>query len=35
LRGKVDSWEAYNDAGRAAWSAPGVSTVENDLVLTN
>ena len=33
LRGKVHSWEEHDDAGSAAWSAGGVSAVENDLVV--
>lgn len=31
LRGRVHSWSARADAERAAWSAPGVSTVEDEL----
>ena len=31
LHGKVHSLKEFDDAGRAAWSAPGVTTVENDL----
>ena len=31
LHGKVQSWEEHDDAGLAAWSAPGVTAVENDI----
>ncbi len=34
LRGDVDSWEERDDAGIAAWCAPGVSAVENDLMIS-
>jgi osmotically-inducible protein OsmY len=33
LRGKVHSWAELNAAQLAAWSAPGVSSVANDLVV--
>ncbi len=31
LEGKVDTWADVNTVSRAAWSAPGVSSVENHL----
>ncbi len=31
LHGKVQSWEEHAAAGVAAWSAPGVTAVENDI----
>jgi len=34
LRGTVHSWQEHDDAGYAAWSTPGVTDVENDLVVT-
>lgn len=34
LRGRVHSWSARADAERAAWSAPGVSTVEDELLVS-
>jgi osmotically-inducible protein OsmY len=33
LTGKVDSWYQKTEAGRIAWKAPGVWSVENDLVV--
>lgn len=33
LRGKVHSWSARTDAERAAWSAPGVSAVEDEITV--
>lgn len=33
LRGSVHSWEAKEQAEQAAWSAPGVSRVENHVIV--
>lgn len=33
LRGTVRSWCEYQDAARAAAEAPGVASVDNELVL--
>lgn len=33
LTGIVDSWYQKNEAGRIAWNAPGVRTVDNELVI--
>ena len=33
LTGTVDSWYQKDTAGRIAWNAPGVFTVENNLVV--
>lgn len=33
LRGRVHSWAEIDAARRAAWSVPGVTEVENDLVV--
>lgn len=34
LRGKVDSWGEHSAASKAAWAAPGVNLVINDLVVS-
>jgi osmotically-inducible protein OsmY len=33
LRGKVHSWNERQEAERAAWAAPGVAAVEDDLTI--
>jgi len=33
LKGKVSSWAEHDEVERAAWSAPGVRAVEDDLVI--
>ncbi|MEX2154436.1 MAG: BON domain-containing protein [Gemmatimonadaceae bacterium] len=33
LRGRVHSWSARSDAERAAWSAPGVTAVKDELAV--
>jgi osmotically-inducible protein OsmY len=34
LTGSVDSWYQKDEASRIAWNAPGVWTVDNELVVT-
>jgi osmotically-inducible protein OsmY len=31
LKGSVHSWREWEDAGRAAWAAPGVAEVRNQI----
>jgi osmotically-inducible protein OsmY len=34
LAGTVSSWDEREEAGSAAWKAPGVTEVENDLAVS-
>jgi osmotically-inducible protein OsmY len=34
LRGEVQSWAERDDAERVAWSAPGITRVENNITIT-
>jgi osmotically-inducible protein OsmY len=34
LRGTVRSWAERQDAERAAWSAPGVTKVDNRIIVS-
>jgi osmotically-inducible protein OsmY len=34
LSGGVHSWAERDEAGRAAWSAPGVNAVQNDIAVS-
>ena len=34
LTGQVTTWNARDLAGKTAWSAPGVTSVENDIAVT-
>jgi osmotically-inducible protein OsmY len=33
LKGKVHSWNERTEAAHAAWAAPGVSTVDDQIVI--
>ena len=34
LKGKVRSWSERQEAERAAWSAPGVTSVDNQIIIS-
>ena len=34
LRGSVHSWDEKDQAEQAAWGAPGVTKVENDVIVS-
>ena len=35
LEGSVESWYEKDEAARISWNAPGVNSVENDLIVEN